>query len=240
MNRAGRLRAWQGRMHDPALTVLLIVQLIAMFVLTPIAAMGLPIPRALVDLLLVAVIAVVLALSSSRGAIALALASVALTIIGEFLRITRPSALTDVIGHGGTILGFATLAWVVAQAVFAGGRVTTHRIRGAIVLYLNFAMIFTAAYRLVLELSPGAFHGVAVAVGPDGPSEQGTLATMLYFSFTTLTSTGFGDIVPVHPIARSLANAEAIIGQLYPATLLARVVTLELQFRRVRGDGGHR
>jgi hypothetical protein len=55
---------------------------------------------------------------------------------------------------------------------------------------------------------------------------------MLYFSFTTITSTGFGDIVPVHPLARSLANLEAIVGQLYPATLLARVVTLELQFRR--------
>jgi hypothetical protein len=68
--------------------------------------------------------------------------------------------------------------------------------------------------------------------GPISGSEQGILATMLYFSFTTLTSTGFGDIVPVHPIARSLANLEAITGQLYPATLLARVVTLEMQFRR--------
>jgi hypothetical protein len=47
-----------------------------------------------------------------------------------------------------------------------------------------------------------------------------------YFSFVTLTSVGYGDIVPVHPFARGLANIEAIIGQLYPATLLARLVTL--------------
>jgi hypothetical protein len=56
--------------------------------------------------------------------------------------------------------------------------------------------------------------------------------TMLYFSLTTLTTTGFGDITPVHPFARSLANLEAIIGQLYPATILARLVTLELEHRR--------
>jgi hypothetical protein len=135
-----------------------------------------------------------------------------------------------VIGHGGTILGFSTLAWVVSRAVFAEGRVTVNRVLGAVVLYLNFAIIFSAAYRLVYELSPDAFNGVAAA-GTD-PGEQKILATMLYFSFTTLTSTGFGDIVPVHPVARSLANLEAIIGQLYPATLLARVVTLEMQFRR--------
>jgi hypothetical protein len=48
-------------------------------------------------------------------------------------------------------------------------------------------------------------------------------ANHIDFSFVTLTSTGYGDIVPMHPIARSLANLEAIIGQLYPATLLARL-----------------
>jgi len=47
----------------------------------------------------------------------------------------------------------------------------------------------------------------------------------------TQTSTGYGEIVPVHPVARALCNVESIIGQLYPATLLARLVTLELQDR---------
>jgi hypothetical protein len=47
----------------------------------------------------------------------------------------------------------------------------------------------------------------------------------------TLTTTGYGDIVPLHPYARSLANIEAVIGQLYPATLVARLVTLELKSR---------
>jgi hypothetical protein len=58
------------------------------------------------------------------------------------------------------------------------------------------------------------------------------VGNLIYFSFVTLTSVGYGDIVPVHPFARGLANVEAIIGQLYPATLLARLVTLELEHRR--------
>ncbi|HXB77134.1 MAG TPA: potassium channel family protein [Bradyrhizobium sp.] len=56
-------------------------------------------------------------------------------------------------------------------------------------------------------------------------------ANLIYFSFVTLTSVGYGDIIPLHPVARSLANIESIIGQLYPATLLARLVTLELEHR---------
>jgi hypothetical protein len=48
-------------------------------------------------------------------------------------------------------------------------------------------------------------------------------------SFVTLTSTGYGDIIPVHPLARSLCNIESIVGQLYPAMILARLVTLELR-----------
>ncbi|MGB7038066.1 MAG: potassium channel family protein, partial [Xanthobacteraceae bacterium] len=73
---------------------------------------------------------------------------------------------------------------------------------------------------------PGAFNGLAPL--RDNLTVAGDL---IYFSFATLTSVGYGDIVPVHPLATGLANVEAIIGQLYPATLLARLVTLELEHR---------
>jgi hypothetical protein len=53
--------------------------------------------------------------------------------------------------------------------------------------------------------------------------------SVFYLSFVTLTSTGYGDIVPVHPIARTLCILETVIGQLYPATLLVRIVTLEMR-----------
>jgi hypothetical protein len=54
---------------------------------------------------------------------------------------------------------------------------------------------------------------------------------MIYFSFGVLTDIGSGDIIALHPIARSLTLVQAMIGQLYPATLLARIVTLEIEDR---------
>jgi hypothetical protein len=79
---------------------------------------------------------------------------------------------------------------------------------------------------LVGLLTPNALNGLLLE------DSQKMSSGLIYFSFVTLTTTGYGDIVPVHPLARSLCNVEAIIGQLYPATLLARLVSLELQGRR--------
>jgi hypothetical protein len=50
----------------------------------------------------------------------------------------------------------------------------------------------------------------------------------VYFSFVTLTTAGYGDITPVARAARSLSNLEALIGQLYPAIVLARLVSLQV------------
>jgi hypothetical protein len=116
---------------------------------------------------------------------------------------------------------------VIARAVFASGRVTLHRVQGAIVLYLNFALFFFVLYRMLEVLLPNTFVGL-----PTVGSEHASGAALLYFSFTTLTTAGYGDITPLHPLVRGLANLESVIGQLYPATLLARLVSLEIEHRR--------
>ena len=111
----------------------------------------------------------------------------------------------------------------MAVAVFRRGRVTYHRIIGAILLYLLIAVGFATLFTFVGLSIPDAFKGVTF---DDNPALANSV---FYLSFVTLTSTGYGDIVPLHPIARSLCNLESVIGQLYPATLLARLVTLELR-----------
>jgi hypothetical protein len=75
-----------------------------------------------------------------------------------------------------------------------------------------------------LDIAPKAFSGVSG--GGEGPQ---AFAALIYFSFVTLTSTGYGDVLPVNPFARSLTNLESVVGQLYPATLLARLVAQHLQ-----------
>lgn len=114
-----------------------------------------------------------------------------------------------------------TLGVIVARKVFAPGRVTYHRIVGAVLLYLLIAVCFAAVFAFVGLSMPNAFRGFTF-------EDDAALASeIFYLSFATLTTTGYGDLVPVHPLARSLCNLEAVIGQLYPATLLARLVTLE-------------
>jgi hypothetical protein len=114
----------------------------------------------------------------------------------------------------------------VAHAVYAPGRITLRRLQGAIVMYLNFASIFAGAFGLIWELSPGAFANLVVQGG--GPEET---ESMLYFSFTTLTTTSYGDIVAVDPFARSLANFESVLGQFFIAITIAHLVTMELADR---------
>jgi len=87
----------------------------------------------------------------------------------------------------------------------------------------SIAVGFATLFTFVGLLLPDAFKGITF---DDNPALANSV---FYLSFVTLTSTGYGDIVPLHPIARSLCNLESVIGQLYPATLLARLVTLELR-----------
>jgi hypothetical protein len=89
-------------------------------------------------------------------------------------------------------------------------------------------MLFAFLYSLTEELAPGAFS----MPGDWSRAAASSGEAFYYFSIVTLTTVGFGDITAVHPLVRSLVMLEALIGQLYPAILLARLVTLELETRR--------
>jgi hypothetical protein len=219
--------AWQDRVRDPSLTTLFVLVLCSMFVAEPLAARGLPIARAIADALVLAVLVIVVMLSHRWSAIILILLGLAAIVASFLLNGGSSPVSTASLHRAGDILAFSALSWVVAHAVYAPVRITFRRLQGAVVLYLNFATIFASAYALIWEQSPGAFANLVANVG--GPQETGV---MLYFSLTTLTTTGYGDIVAVDPIARSLANLEAVIGQFYIAITVARLVTLELADRR--------
>jgi len=224
--RGVQLYDWRERLRDPSLTALLIIQLCMIFVAAPLAALGLPWARPVGEALVLALVLIIVTLSNSRGAIVVIVIGL-FAILAHLVFVRHPTSFTNVFPRGGSILMFGALTWVVARAVYAPGRVTLYRVQGAVVLYLNFAIIFGSAFRVLWDLVPTAFANIA---SPESGFTE--IDTMLYFSLTTLTTTGFGDISPVHPFARSLANLEAIIGQLYPATILARIVTLELEHRR--------
>ena len=206
---------------------MLVLELCAVFLTAPLAAKGLPIARAVTSTLVLAVLVIVVMLSPRSGAVILILPRLAATATSFLMSAEWSPVSTTVLRRGGEILAFSALTWVVAHAVYAPGRITFRRLQGAAVIYLNLATIFASAYGLIWELSPGAFVNL---VTPAGDPQE--VATMLYFSLTTLTTTGYGDIVAVDPFARSLANLESVLGQFFLAITVARLVTLELQDRR--------
>ncbi|HYZ83681.1 MAG TPA: potassium channel family protein [Bryobacteraceae bacterium] len=112
------------------------------------------------------------------------------------------------------------------------GRINGYRVIGGIAGYLLIGMTWTFAYQLLLQQAPSAIHfepGVA-------ESFSGQPSHLIYFSFTTLTTVGFGDIHPVTPAARALTTAEALVGQLYIAILIASLVGMALQARSVEPE----
>jgi hypothetical protein len=120
--------------------------------------------------------------------------------------------------EGTSLLSLVVFLVVVLAQTLRAGPVTLHRIQGAIAAYLLLGVIWAYAYSLLSLLRPGAFSGAVNTL--DGARGW------LYYSFVTLTTVGYGDVLAVHPAARSLAMLEAVTGTLYLAILIGRLVGL--------------
>jgi hypothetical protein len=222
-----RFAGWRERVRDPALTVLLAFELLVIFVLVPANGLAVFAPSSIqLFIASLVVVAAVGLIAPHRSALVLTLLAAAIGVVADAFRYEWPSDISTLAFLLVVLAFLSVLTGVIGRVVFGSGRVSAHRIQGAIVVYLHMAVIFTYLQAVLLFFAPGALGDGLVSTDP---SVGGRL---LYFSFTTLTTVGYGDIVPVHPFARSLANLEAIIGQLYPATLLARLVTLEISTRQ--------
>jgi hypothetical protein len=215
----------RDRWADPLLTALTILLVVMLFVVAPLQAQGIFAFQVFELVLALFLVGGVFFMSGSRWAVIAMLVALAMVVTGAVLRIRSPSILDLNLFAASWLIMGATMGWVVARATFAPGRITYHRVIGAVLLYLTVAVIFASLYTFVGTLAPKAFSGMIVEDNPELASR------LIYFSFATMTTTGYGDVAPVDPIARSLCNLEAIFGQLYPATLLARLVTLELAHR---------
>jgi hypothetical protein len=222
-SRLGRLRK---QWSDPVLTALTVVLILMLFVFAPLQAVGFSLFQKLGFASALMIIGGAFFISGSPiVAVALAAAFI-MASTGAILRMNNAGIIDVYLFAGALLLIGAIVGSVAARTVFAAGRVNYHRIVGAILVYLCVAVTFVALFIFVGLIAPSAFSGMKFE---DSPA---LASNVVYFSFVTLTSTGYGDVFPIHPVARSLCNLETIIGQLYPATLLARLVSLEIEGRR--------
>lgn len=121
-----------------------------------------------------------------------------------------------------SIMFFGALIYLITGALmFHGDGVTGETLWAAINVYLLFGLLFAFLYALTATLIPDAFSGEAL-LGDGRFSGQ----TFIYFSYVTMTTLGYGDITPNVQMAATLAYVQALIGQLYVAILIARLVSL--------------
>jgi hypothetical protein len=126
------------------------------------------------------------------------------------------------------------LSVVILREVLQAGAVDVDKIFGAVCAYLLVGVCWAGIYSFVEQLRPGSLTLPALAAGRPTASRT---ELFLYFSFVTLATLGYGDILPTVATTRTLAWMEAVFGQFYIAVLVARLVGL-IQLGAAGGDAG--
>lgn len=160
--------------------------------------------------------------------VALAVAAVAVETTAEF----APQLGSPVVDSTLKLACLSILVFMTLKRTLRPGPVTGYRVIGGIAGYLLIGLTWALAYQLLVQLIPDAIHfqpGTA-------HSATGQPSDLIYFSFSTLTTVGYGDVHPAHPVARSLAVAEALVGQMYLAILISALVGMALQARPEKAE----
>ena len=214
---------WSG---DIGLTLVSLSLGILVFVIFPLRQAGLA-GRFFIDCVMVTLM-VSGALVTNQSRIVTAITIAIVFLAAGVLWVSRVIALPSLHELSSFLSVITALLYVriVLLVMFRQGPVSWSRIQGGVCAYLLVGMAWASAFDLVEQIHPGAFHFVAE------PADMDQLfSKLIYFSFATLTTVGFGDVLPVYPLARSLAIAEAIVGQLFPAILIGALVAMAMQAR---------
>jgi voltage-gated potassium channel Kch len=145
---------------------------------------------------------------------------VAMLFLLTLLQHTFRSELFEFLSLALLFLFFASLLHAAGRQVLFVGRVDSNRIIGSISLYLLLGLLWTQIYLFLLMIDPEAFQGL------EAETWREAFPRAAYFSFVTLTTLGYGDILPTNPIARFFAYMEAVAGVFYMAIVVASLVSI--------------
>ena len=170
---------------------------------------------------------------SLRGAGRLYSAGMLVAITGivlSILSIVRESDMLHVIALLAMFVFLLLATFNAFRQIAVGNDISPNRIVGAVCVYLLLGVIWSIAYNVLEYMQPGSFKGLTELVSPASDLDW------IYFSFVTITTLGYGDITPLTQTARSLAVAEAIVGQFYIAVLVAGLVSAYISSKRDSND----
>jgi len=175
-------------------------------------------------LLTITLLIAVLSMSASRRIHAVAWSLVGVKVILAGLILIHPS-LTAHLVEGVVVLAFFVVATVFSfQRVLDGEFVDMNRIAGAISIYMLIGLIWASMHFFLFIANPEAFNGLT-ELAPSKIAQMNSIyLDLLYYSYTTLSTLGYGDVTPVSRAAQSFAYLEAICGVMYVAVLVSALV----------------
>jgi Ion channel len=232
VTRIGRVAGMKGKVpHGDSVLPLLLVALVTLiFVASPLADLGM-VSRPLVGTTMVIVVLAGLFALGGRGRLAMPVVGLGIVLLVlQASVIVFPDNRLGVVTEFADAIFFGLLCVVLLLSVFGPGPITVQRVLGAIAVYLLHAMFFAETFDIVDRFANNAF-----IMGTQPTPYTSPSARFFYLSTITLTSVGFGDLAPVHPIARALVMLEAVIGQIYTTVILAWMVSLAVRDHRDSG-----
>ena len=215
--------------EERSLTAFLILLVVEIFVIGPIQTKGFGVLLFNNVIFFLLLVTGLLTMTNRKSLQALLAMFVALAVATRFAHLSTGDPGLKILDGLFIITCTVGFLVIVLWQVYREGPVTAHRIQGAIAAYLLLSIIFAVAYTLLENIQPGSFQGQNQA---QAQTQDAINRAFYYFSVVTLTTTGYGDITAVSPHARTLVMMEALIGQLYPAILIARLVSLHVETKR--------
>ena len=174
-------------------------------------------------------IASVIALATRPRHLAISAALGIVTLVGIIQDTARVDMLPSLVADSAALVLFAYTTIFVLWRVMQSERVSGDILCGAIAVYLMIGLTWSLGCGLLEQLRPGSYHVVSGAGGPVTSHE------LFFFSYVTLATIGYGDVLPATDPARSLAVLEGLCGTMYLTILVARLIGLHLADVMSRG-----
>ncbi len=208
-----------GRVRGRIVYLLVLVALLHFIYPITLGASG-PLPLILYNVLYSAMfLAGIFVAGANRRLLAVTVATALVYFSFSILYALDPGNTTRVVITYLALIPFqGTLIYVLVRYIFSAHHVNRDVLYAAVTVYLLLGAVFVPVYGIVEILGPGAFVDNLHTGAPIAWQQ------LIYYSLVTLTTTGYGDVLPVSPWARALANAESVIGVLFIAITMARLV----------------